>query len=39
MLLRPRIPKPVQEREDTAMAAFVTEHPRRRELHPVYEAA
>src|SRR5260370_4838462 len=27
MLLRPRVPKPVQEREDAAVAAFVTEHP------------
>ncbi len=34
MLLRPRIPKPVQERDNTATAAFVTEHPRRREFHP-----
>jgi TrwC relaxase/AAA domain len=27
MLLHPRVPKPVREREDAAVAAFVTEHP------------
>jgi TrwC relaxase len=27
MLLRPRVPKPLQEREDAAVAAFVAGHP------------
>jgi hypothetical protein len=27
MLLRPRVPTPVQEREDAAVAAFVCKHP------------
>jgi hypothetical protein len=27
MLLHPRVPKPVREREDAAVAAFMTEHP------------
>ncbi len=27
MLLRPRVPKPVEDREDAAVTAFMTEHP------------